>query len=143
MIKRILSLLLFLPVGAFLVTLAVANRHIVQLVLDPFNPKDPTVSLPLPFYAFLFGALVLGVFLGGLATWMTQGKWRQTARRRTQEAMKWQAEADRLARERDAQVSATKASGTLVSGTQLSGAQVPATQGASSGVKQLTASPAH
>jgi hypothetical protein len=32
---------------------------------------------------------------------MTQSRWRRTARRRAQEALRWQAEADRLARERD------------------------------------------
>ena len=57
----------------------------------------------------LFGALVLGVLLGGTATWMTQSRWRRTARNRTQEAMRWQAEADRLARERDRSAEAAKA----------------------------------
>lgn len=106
--KRILMLLLSIPAAIFLVVLAVANRHMVTLVLDPFNLENPAISLPLPFYVFLFSALILGVFLGGVATWMTQSKWRQTARRRTQEAIRWQAEADRLSRERDAQVSAAK-----------------------------------
>ena len=108
MLKRIISLLMMIPAAIFLVTLAVANRHTVRLNLDPFNPEAPVISLPMPFYAFLFGTLILGVILGGLATWMTQGKWRQTARKRTQEAMRWQSEADRLARERDTQVAGAK-----------------------------------
>lgn len=108
MLKRVLMWLLSIPAAIFLVTLAVANRHVVKLVLDPFNPQNPLITVPLPFYVFMFGALIVGVILGGMATWMTQSKWRQTARRRTQEAMRWQAEADRLSRERDAQVSASK-----------------------------------
>jgi hypothetical protein len=60
----------------------------------------------MPFYFFLFGALVAGVVLGGWATWMSQSQWRKTARERAQDALKWRAEADRLARERDAQVAA-------------------------------------
>jgi uncharacterized integral membrane protein len=108
MLKRIFLWLLTIPAALFLVTLAVANRHEVLLVLDPFNPKNPVISQSLPFYMFLFAALVIGVILGGTATWMTQSKWRQTARKRTQEAMRWQAEADRLIKERDAQVSAAK-----------------------------------
>ncbi len=108
MLKRIFLWLLTIPAGLFLVALAVANRHEVQLVLDPFNPQNPVISQSLPFYIFLFTALIIGVVLGGMATWMTQSKWRQTARRRTQEAMRWQAEADRLIKERDAQVSATR-----------------------------------
>jgi hypothetical protein len=40
---------------------------------------------------------------------MTQSKWRRTARSRALESMRWQAEADRLARERDRNVAASKA----------------------------------
>jgi hypothetical protein len=38
---------------------------------------------------------------------MTQGRWRRVARRRTAEALQWQAEADRLSRERDKELAAT------------------------------------
>ncbi len=101
MLRRIVWLLVAFPAAAILVTLAVANRHAVRLVLDPFRPEDPVLSIDLPFYAYLLIALVIGVALGGTATWMTQSRWRRTARRRAQEALRWQAEADRLARERD------------------------------------------
>jgi hypothetical protein len=100
-LRRIVWLLVAFPAAAILVTLAVANRHAVRLVLDPFRPDKPVLWLELPFYAYLLIALVLGVALGGTATWMTQSRWRRTARRRAQEALRWQAEADRLARERD------------------------------------------
>ena len=61
----------------------------------------------LPFYAYLFGTLLVGIVIGGLATWMTQARWRRTARRRAAEAQRWQAEADRLSRERQAQLAST------------------------------------
>ena len=97
------------PVAAvLLVTLAVANRDPVRMVLDPFRPDAPVISMTLPFYAYLLGALTIGVILGGVATWLTQGRWRKTARIKSQDAMRWQAEADRLARERDTQVSALR-----------------------------------
>jgi hypothetical protein len=48
--------------------------------------------------------LLLGIVIGGLATWVAQARWRRTARRRAAEARRWQAEADRLSRERQAQV---------------------------------------
>ena len=101
MLRRIVWLLVAFPAAAILVTLAVANRHAVRLVLDPFRPEEPVLWIDLPFYAYLLIALVIGVALGGTATWMTQSRWRRTARRRAQEALRWQAEADRLARERD------------------------------------------
>lgn len=111
MLKRIVSLLLAFPLAVVLIAIAVANRHDVKLVLDPFRPEAPALSLTLPFYAYLFGALLIGVLAGGAAAWMGQGRWRRTARHRTQEAMRWRAEADRLARERDAQVQATAGGG--------------------------------
>lgn len=108
MLKRILLLLTAVPVAVFLVTLAVANRHTVRLVLDPFRPEAPVISAEMPFYAYLFGALLIGVLAGGSAVWLSQGHWRHTARARTQEARRWHAEADRLARERDADVGRSK-----------------------------------
>ena len=48
-------------------TLAVSNGHRVRLVLDPFRPDEPVLSLVLPFYVYLLGALLVGVVIGGLA----------------------------------------------------------------------------
>lgn len=105
MLRRIVSLLVAFPVGVALVAIAVSNRHPVQLILDPFRPETPALSLELPFYAYLLGALVAGVILGGMATWMGQSRWRRTARAQGQRAARFQAEADRLSRERDTQTS--------------------------------------
>ena len=108
MISRLFTLLLAFAGAVILIALALANRHWVTLKLDPLHPDNPIVFIPLPFYVFLFGAVVLGIALGGMATWMSQGKWRYTARQRTQEALRWKAEAERLSRERDDTVSATR-----------------------------------
>src|SRR5262249_35081410 len=93
-----------LVAGLLLVTLAVANRHAARLVLDPFNPDTPVISVELPFYAYLFAMLIVGVVLGSIATWLGQGKWRRLVRTRTHEAMRWKLESERLLRERDAGV---------------------------------------
>jgi hypothetical protein len=95
-------------VAIVLITLAVANRHGVVMALDPFNPQRPVVSIELPFYAYLFAMLILGVAIGGFATWISQGKWRRATRTRTQEALRWKAEAERLTRERDQKVAESK-----------------------------------
>ena len=108
MLRRILGLLIAFPAALLLITLAVANRHSVKMVLDPFRPDAPVLSMQLPFYVYLLGALVTGVVLGGMAAWAGQGRWRKTARQLTQDAMRWQAEADRLTRERDSRVMASK-----------------------------------
>ncbi|MCP4781024.1 MAG: LapA family protein [Hyphomicrobium sp.] len=101
--RRIFWLLIAIPVAVVLVTLAVANRHEVRLVLDPFRPDAPVVSLLLPFYGYLFVAMLIGVIVGGVAMWASQGRWRKSARLKAKEAAHWHAEADRLTRERDAQ----------------------------------------
>ncbi len=108
MLRRLVWFPIALVVAVLLVTLAVANRDPVRLVLDPFRPDAPVISMTLPLYAYLLGALIVGVVLGGLSTWLTQGRWRRTARIKAQDAMRWQAEAERLARERDSQLGASR-----------------------------------
>lgn len=108
MLRRIVWFFVAFPVAILLITLAVANRHGVRLVLDPFRPADPVISLVLPFYAYLLGALLVGVVIGGAATWMTQAGWRRNARQRAADAHRWQAEADRLTRERDRNLEASR-----------------------------------
>jgi uncharacterized integral membrane protein len=109
-IGRILGLLFGFIAAVFLVTLAVANRHAVRLVLDPFDPLDPVLALELPFYAYIFAMLIIGVVMGGLATWISQSRWRRLARERGRDAARWRAEAERLTRERDAYVAAQRRS---------------------------------
>lgn len=108
MLRRIVSLAIAFPLGIVIVALAVSNRHPVQLILDPFRPDSPALSVELPFYVYLLGALVVGVVLGGAATWFGQSRWRRTARAQGQRAARYQAEADRLARERDSDVASAK-----------------------------------
>lgn len=116
MIGRAFGLLVGLLAAIFLLTVAVANRHCVRLVLDPFSntpgescttASNAIITVDLPFYAYLLAMLITGVILGGMATYMTQMKWRKAARHRTQESIRWKAEADRLVREREAAAAAT------------------------------------
>jgi hypothetical protein len=60
----------------------------------------------MPFYAYLFITLLIGVLVGGTAMWLGQARWRKHARQQGRAATRWHAEADRLTRERDAAVSA-------------------------------------
>lgn len=104
MLRRVWKYLLGVPAAIVLLTLAVINRHGVRLVLDPFRPDDPILSVVLPFYVYLICTLLIGIVIGGSATWFTQARWRRRARRRDAEAQRWQAEADRLGRERQAAI---------------------------------------
>ena len=106
--RRIANYLLAVPAAIVLITLAVINRHSVRLVLDPFRPDEPVLSLALPFYVYLFGAVLLGMVIGSWVTWRNQARWRRDARQRGAEAQRWQAEADRLARTRDGELGTSR-----------------------------------
>jgi uncharacterized integral membrane protein len=77
--RRFLALFVLLPIAIVVVVLSVANRAEVTFSLDPFNAV-PALSASAPLYVFLFGALALGIVIGGIATWLRQGKWRRFAR---------------------------------------------------------------
>ena len=93
--KKFLNLVVFVPLGIVLVVLAVANRQVVTLALNPFRPEDSVLSLSGPFFLFLLLSLLLGILIGSMATWWTQGKYRRQARQEAREVIRWQAEADR------------------------------------------------
>jgi uncharacterized integral membrane protein len=80
--NRILVFLVFLPLAVVLIALAVANRTPAQFTIDPFNPGNPALTVQLPLFVFLFGALVLGLVIGSAATWIRQGHYRRLARQR-------------------------------------------------------------
>jgi len=94
MIRKLIFLFVALPVAIFLIVLSVANRHEVTLGLDPFNSATPVFSVTLPFFVYLFGACLLGMIIGSMATWYTQGKYRKSAKARQSDALKWQHEAE-------------------------------------------------
>ncbi len=100
MLWRVARLILSLIALAVIVTIAVSNRHTVPLILDPISDK-PILFIERRLFEYLLVTLIFGVILGGTATWLTQSHWRRSARSRAQEAMRWQAEADRLARDRE------------------------------------------
>jgi uncharacterized integral membrane protein len=80
-LRRIVRLLVGLPIVVVAVAIGVANTQWIRLSLDPFRPEDPVLSLDLPLYAWLLGALLCGVIAGGFAMWLTQARWRRSARR--------------------------------------------------------------
>ena len=85
MLNRLLLIIVFAPLAIILIALAVANRGLVAFTLDPFHPGNPALTLNLPFFVFLFVALLVGVLIGSAATWFRQGRFRRLARQREQE----------------------------------------------------------
>lgn len=92
--KKLISLAIFVPLAIVLIVLSVANRHLVTFNLDPINPEQPFLAFTMPFFVFLFLALLTGLLLGSVFTWFTQSKHRKFAREKKHEAAKWQNEAE-------------------------------------------------
>src|SRR5690242_7251129 len=73
---RFLKALILLPIAILIILLAVANRAPVQLSLDPFSQDAPEIATNLPLFAVIFASVMVGIVIGGTATWLSQGKHR-------------------------------------------------------------------
>ena len=94
--RRFLILFVLLPLAIVAVALSVANRTDVVLSLDPLGDATPRWSLTVPMFVLLFATLGVGVLVGGIATWIGQGKWRQAARGERAKADALRQEVERL-----------------------------------------------
>ena len=81
MLRRIVSILVIVPLAIVIVAFAVANRQSVTVSFDPFSSASPAYAATVPLFVLIFALLILGVLVGGVAAWIRQGKWRRTARR--------------------------------------------------------------
>jgi uncharacterized integral membrane protein len=81
MLRKIVTTFVVVPLGLVLVVFAVANRHAVTVSLDPFGSDAPALSATVPLFIVILLCLLIGVIVGGVATWISQGRWRRAARR--------------------------------------------------------------
>ena len=96
MLKRLVALLIAIPVGILVIAISVANRQPVTLSVPPSTADGPAfASATLPFFAFLFITLFLGLVLGSMATWFGQSRYRKQAREMKTEATKASFEAQK------------------------------------------------
>ena len=106
MLKKLIWLIVGIPVAVVLIAVSVANRQPVTLRLDPFNSVDPALVVTLPFFVFLFVAVLAGVLIGGFFSWLSQSRFRKLARsertranKKEQEATEQRARAETLAQQ--------------------------------------------
>jgi uncharacterized integral membrane protein len=90
--RKFFTALIVIPLGLLFVVFAVANRHFVTVSFDPFNTRDPSISLTMPLFAVIILVAILGVVAGGTATWFRQRHWRRAARQHEADARQAQAE---------------------------------------------------
>lgn len=79
-LRKIVTALVLIPLAIALIVFAVANRHIVTVSFDPFDPAQPALSLRMPLFVLIFVFLIGGVLLGGFAAWLRQGRHRRASR---------------------------------------------------------------
>ena len=92
--RKILAALILVPLAIVIIAFAVANRAPVTVSLDPFSSDQPAASVTLPLFALVIVLLVVGVLIGGVASWLRHGKWRRAARRLEREAARLRDEID-------------------------------------------------
>jgi type VI protein secretion system component VasK len=92
---RFVKLLFLLPIAVVILTLCYLNRAWVRLIYWPeMLGGEQAVNVQL--FVALIGMLMLGIVIGGVATWLTQSGHRRAERRYKQEAEKLKSEAERL-----------------------------------------------
>lgn len=94
--KTFLKAIILVPLALALVLFAIANRHIVHLSLDPIAPEARSLAFEVPLFAVVLAALMLGVMIGGFASWLVQGKHRKAERQYRKEATRLRDEAETL-----------------------------------------------
>jgi uncharacterized integral membrane protein len=81
LIRKIVAVIVLIPLAIVIIAFAVANRQDVTVSLDPFSAERPAASLTVPLFLLVIGLLILGVVIGGIAAWLSHGRWQRAARR--------------------------------------------------------------
>jgi uncharacterized integral membrane protein len=97
-LRKIVTAIVVIPLVVILVGFAVANRQTVTVSFDPFSSTQPAYATTLPLFVLIFLLVILGVIIGGIATWLGQYKWRRSARRLDAEVRQLHEEMDAVRR---------------------------------------------
>jgi uncharacterized integral membrane protein len=84
--RKFFTAVIVIPLGLIFIVFAVANRHPVTVSFDPFNSTDPSIAVTLPLFVVIIAVAILGVVVGGTATWFRQRRWRRAARQHEADA---------------------------------------------------------
>jgi hypothetical protein len=79
-LRKLVTIFVLAPLAVVIVMFAVANREVITVSFDPFDPVHPALALNMPLFILIFILVGLGVLVGGIAAWLRQHKWRARAR---------------------------------------------------------------
>jgi uncharacterized integral membrane protein len=79
MVNKIVGWVILVPFCLGLIIFALANRHFVAVNFNPFTTVDaaPQPGYGVPMFIVLYVVLLVGVLLGGIATWFAQSHHRR------------------------------------------------------------------
>jgi uncharacterized integral membrane protein len=77
---KVLRGFIFWPMLILAVSLAIANRELVQFSFDPFSSENPALAIQMPLFVVLLAGVLIGLVFGGLSAWADQAHWRRAAR---------------------------------------------------------------
>ena len=83
MLRRIVGWLVLVPLSLVLIVFALANRQLTVVNFNPFISPSALVApgVGVPLFLVIFGVLLVGVVLGGVAGWFAQSEARRDRRR--------------------------------------------------------------
>jgi uncharacterized integral membrane protein len=89
-----LKAIILVPLALVAIAFAVANRTEVEVSFDPISDVAP--KYPVPLFLVVFAALILGVLIGGIATWLGQGRHRKAERMHRRDVERLRSDIDRM-----------------------------------------------
>ena len=99
--KAFLRAVIFVPFAVVLIGFALANRAMITVQFDPLGLFPSSLAYEMPLFLPIFIAMMLGIVLGGIAMWVSQGRHRRVARHQRRELELRRRENDELRRERE------------------------------------------
>ncbi len=94
MIAKIAAAIVLVPIAIVLVIFMVVNRGAVAVSLDPFG-SIPQLNFDASLSVLLMCAVIFGLVLGGIGTFLTQNHHRRAAYTRKHELERLQRDADK------------------------------------------------
>jgi hypothetical protein len=79
-VKALLRILLLGPLALLVIGFGLANHDLVTVSFDPLGVVALPLSVTVPLFLPIAIALMIGVVLGGIAVWFSEGRHRRAAK---------------------------------------------------------------